>query len=145
MHIRKFQIEDTTQVCELLNNELGKQISVDELSITVSDMLKSDDYAIFVAEQNKEIIGFIGVHFGLAFEITGKVMRIIALAVKECYQHRGIGTKLLEAAENCAIEYSASVIGVNSGLQRIIAHSFYEKHKFCKKGYSFTKNIELTE
>ncbi len=142
MHIRKFQIEDTTQVCELLNNELGKQISVDELSITVSDMLKSDDYAIFVAEQNNEIVGFIGVHFGLAFEIKGKVMRIIALAVKESYQHRGIGTKLLEAAEKSAIEYKASVIGVNSGLHRAVAHSFYEKNKFSKKGYSFIKNIE---
>lgn len=145
MFIRRFHITDIGQVCELLNTELGKQISVDDLSVTVADMLNSDDYAIFVAEKNESIVGFIGVHFGLAFEIKGKVMRIIALAVKESCQHQGIGTELLKVAEKCAAESGACVIGVNSGLQRINAHSFYEKQKFSKKGYSFTKNIELTE
>lgn len=145
MAVRDFMADDITEINKLLNNELGKEVSADELRETVSEMMLDENYRIFVAEQNNEIVGFIGVHFGLAFEIKGKVMRIIALAVKESYQHRGIGAELLKVAEKCAAQNEASVIGVNSGLQRAVAHSFYEKQKFVKKAYSFTKNIELTE
>ncbi|MBQ5825565.1 MAG: GNAT family N-acetyltransferase [Clostridia bacterium] len=145
MTVRAFMADDITGINKLLNNELEKEVSADELNATVSDMMGDENYRIFVAEHNNEIVGFIGVHFGVAFENKGKVMRIIALAVKESYQHQGIGTELLEAAEKCAAQNEASVIGVNSGLQRVNAHSFYEKQKFVKKGYSFTKNIELAE
>lgn len=100
MVVRAFMADDITGINKLLNNELGKEVNADELHKTVCEMMLDENYRIFVAEQSNEIVGFIGVHFGLAFEIKGKVMRIIALAVKETHQHRGIGTELLKAAEN---------------------------------------------
>ncbi len=142
MAVRAFMSDDITGINELLNNELGKEVSADELNATVSDMLSDENYRIFVAELEDEIVGFIGVHFGLAFEISGKVMRIIALAVKEKNQNSGIGTMLVGKAEECAKENGASVIGVNSGLQRLTAHSFYEKQGFLKTGYSFIKTLK---
>ena len=139
--VRAFMADDITGINDLLNNELGKKVNCDELNSIVSDMLSDESYRIFVGELEGEIVGFIGLHFGLAFEISGKVMRIIALAVKEKNQHCGIGTMLIKKAEECAKENRASVIGVNSGLQRLTAHSFYEKQGFFKKGYSFIKDV----
>ena len=49
-------------------------------------MCKDENYCIYVAVEDKQVVGFIGLHFGLAFEISGKLMRIIALAVSYKYQ-----------------------------------------------------------
>lgn len=134
--------ENISGIYELLKNELGKNVSVETLENRIDKMLCDSNYKIFVAETDNKTIGFIGVHFGLAFEIDGKVMRIIALAVKEEYQNKGIGTVLVKTAEEYAMGNDVTVIGVNSGLQRLPAHSFYEKQGFYRKGYSFIKSLE---
>lgn len=139
MFVRDFDIKDITAINKLLNKELGKCVDIDTLKSTVSNMIEDSNYRIFVAEKNGNVIGFMGIHFGLAFEIDGKVMRIIALAVKEDYQHQGVGTVLLSYAELFAQKNNAVIIGVNSGLTRASAHSFYENKGFTKKGYSFIK------
>ena len=142
MVIRNFTDSDITGIYKLLSNELGKDISLSELKTTVSNMCNSKDYQIFVADIDGETVGFIGVCFGLAFEISGKVMRVIALSVKENVQNQGIGTRLVEAAEECARKNGADIIGVNSGLTREKAHAFYVNRGFNKKGYSFVKVLK---
>lgn len=142
MVIREYEKEDISDIYELLRNELGKNVSVETLENRIDKMLGDSNYKIFVAQIDNETVGFIGVHFGLAFEIDGKVMRIIALAVKEDYQHKGIGTALVKEAEEYAKHSGVTVIGVNSGLPRLTAHKFYEKQGFHKKGYSFIKSLE---
>lgn len=142
MIISNCKRENISGVYELLKNELGKNVSVETLENRIDKMLRDSNYKIFVAEADNETVGFVGLHLGLAFEIDGKVMRIIALAVKEEYQNKGIGTALVKAAEEYAKDNGVTVIGVNSGLQRLPAHSFYEKQGFYKKGYSFIKPLE---
>lgn len=142
MIISEYKDKYLPGIYELLKNELGKNVSVETLEKRIDKMVTDDNYKIFVAEINNEAVGFIGVHLGLAFEIDGKVMRIIALAVKEEYQNNGIGTALVKTAEEYAQNNGVAVIGVNSGLQRAVAHKFYEKQGFYKKGYSFIKTLE---
>ncbi len=141
MIIRDYCKNDLSGVCNLMKYSLGYDIVPDELSSRIEEMQKHGEYRIIVAVENDDVIGFIGVHLGLAFEITGKVVRIIALAVKSDCQGKGIGTKLVAEAELFAKENSVSVVGVNSGLKRELAHKFYEKQGFSRKGYSFTKVI----
>ena len=142
MIISEYKDKHLPGIYELLKNELGKNVSVETLEKRIDKMMTDDDYKIFVAEIDNETVGFIGIHLGLAFEIDGKVMRIIALAVKEEYQNNGIGTALVKTAEEYAQNNGVAVIGVNSGLQRAVAHKFYEKQGFYKKGYSFIKTLE---
>ena len=142
MIISDCKCENISGIYDLPENELGKNVSVETLENRINKMLGDSDYKIFVAESNDETVGFIGVHFGLAFEIDGRVMRIIALAVKEEYQNKGIGTALVKTVEEYARHNGVTVVGVNSGLQRAVAHKFYEKQGFYRKGYSFIKSLE---
>lgn len=144
MTFREFKQTDISNICELLNHELGYTVAANDLSVRINQMMKDGNYHIFVAEGNSKIVGFIGLHIGLAFEITGNVMRIIALAVKEEYQNRGIAKQLLQTAENYGIENQVKIISVNSGTQRTGAHQFYEKQGFHTKGYSFVKIISVS-
>lgn len=139
MIFREFEQTDISAICELINCELGYSVTVNDLAIRINQMQKDKNYRIFVAADDNKVIAFIGLHIGLAFEFSSKVMRIIALAVKMEYQKQGIGEKLLQIAENYGAENKTAIIAVNSRLHRAGAHKFYEKQGFYKKGYSFAK------
>lgn len=139
MTFRRFKQSDISGICRLINCELGYTVAENDLAIRINQMQKDKNYCIFVAENDNKVIAFIGLHIGIAFEFSGKVMRIIALAVKRDYQRQGIGKKLLQTSENYGAENQTAIISVNSGLQRTSAHRFYEKQGFYKKGYSFAR------
>lgn len=139
MTFRRFKQSDISGICRLINCELGYNVAENDLAIRINQMQKDKNYCIFVAENDNKVIAFIGLHIGIAFEFSGKVMRIIALAVKRDYQRQGICKKLLQTAENYGAENQTAIISVNSGLQRTSAHRFYEKQGFYKKGYSFAR------
>lgn len=142
MEIRTFRYEDISGICNLINSELGYDVSCEDLKARIFQMQEDKNYVIFTAVDNGKIVGFIGLQMCLAFEITGKVMRIIALAVSRHFQGQGIGSTLIQEAEKYAKENNISTILVNSGLKRTEAHCFYKKQSFYKKGYSFCKRIK---
>ncbi len=141
MLIRDYSKSDIADVCDLMKNSLDYDVAPDALSSRIGQMQSHGEYKILIAEDNGSVLGFIGLHLGHAFEISGKVMRVIALAVRRDCQGKGIGTMLVAESEKYAKENGVTVIGVNSGLKRELAHKFYEKQGFSRKGYSFTKQV----
>lgn len=141
MIIRKYTTHDTNEIQNIFKLSLGYDVSLTDLKQRINDMLSSGYYEILVAEDNSLIVGFIGLQKSLCFEDPGIVLRIIALGVSNKYQGKGIGTKLIEEAEEYAKENNISILLVNSGLKRLQAHKFYEKNQFNKKGYSFVKKL----
>lgn len=143
MKIRTFRNEDILGVCSLINSELGYDVSCEDLKAQILQMQEDKNYMIFTAVNNEKIIGFIGLQICLAFEIKGRAMRIIALAVARDFQGQGVGRALIQEAEKYANNNNnVSIISVNSGIKRTEAHRFYEKQSFYKKGYSFCKRIK---
>lgn len=141
--IQVFQKEYAVGVNRLIVSTLGYQDSVDEQVIKRLDRIQNhQDYHTIVAVKEEEVIGFIGVWKGMAYEFDEMYIRVVALAVDKNYQKRGVGTKLLEAAEQYALEQGIKIISLNSGLAREEAHRFYEGKGYRKKGYSFIKKIE---
>lgn len=142
MKIRTFRNEDILGVCNLINSVLGYDVSFEDLKARILQMQEDKNYIIFTAVDDEKIIGFIGLQICLAFEVTGKAMRIIALAVARDFQGQGVGKALIQEAEKYANDNNVSIISVNSGIKRTEAHRFYEKQSFYKKGYSFCKRIK---
>lgn len=139
--IRKIELKDFADVISLIKNELGYDGISSEIYDRIMKIYESENYVTFVAEQGGRIIGFVGLMRGLAFELSGEYIRIIALAVKREYQNHGIGTRLAEKAEDYAYEIGASSIVISSGLKRADAHIFYSRIGYGKKGYSFIKML----
>lgn len=144
MHIviEEAALQDTQSIGNLIRNELGyTNLDFNKLTNRFQRMKQNQDYFILVAKDADAVVGFIGICKGIAFELDGEYIRIIALAVNTDYQHNGIGAQLIRYAEGYAIEQGIHYILVNSGLQRMDAHRFYEKNGYTKKGYSFKKEI----
>ncbi len=142
MEVRNFNANDIKEICKLINEELGYSVSEEDLNDKILQMREQKSYKIFIATENGIVIGFIGLQICLAFEIPGKITRIIALAVSKNFQRTGAGSKLIQEAEHYSKMNDVSAILVNSGLMRTTAHNFYKKQNFYKKGFSFCKRLK---
>ncbi|WP_053985062.1 GNAT family N-acetyltransferase [Niameybacter massiliensis] len=142
MLIEIFQKEHAVDVNRLIVNVLGYQNSLNEQGIKRLERIQNhEDYYTIVAIEEGCVIGFIGLWKGMAYEFEETYIRVIALAVDKAYQKRGVGSKLLKAAEQYALEQGIHVISLNSGLEREEAHRFYAGKGYRKKGYSFIRRI----
>lgn len=134
---------DIPAILLLVETALGyPQDEPQAAALRLGRILHSPDYTTLVAVQGGAVLGFLGMMRALAYEFEGEYFRIVALAVQEQAQRRGIGSLLLECAERLAQERRAALLTVNSGLSRLPAHAFYEKHGFSKKGYGFSKKLD---
>lgn len=144
--IREMHKNDFNSVYRLIQNELGYEtLDAENTYKRLEYMNNHPDYKTFVSENDDEIIGFIGLKIGLTFEIDGKYLRIMAFAINTKYQNKGIGTQLIEKAEQYARQEKVNVIFLSSGFQREEAHRFYEGKGYIKKGFSFKKYLDKQE
>jgi len=140
--IRTIEENDYKGIADIVRNDLGYENSSDEnVMIRLNSIREHKEYIAFVAINEEIVVGFIGLIRENAYEFDGEYLRVAALAVKKEYQDKGIGSKLLEKAEEYAKEIKAVIIVLNSGLQRESTHKFYERRGYVKKGYSFKKII----
>ena len=139
LQIRK---DDYNAIASLIQNELGYRDFDIEKFFGRMDLMKTDPlYTTFVTLISYEIVGFIGLHKGIAFELDEPYLRIIAMAVSKDLQNQGIGTALLQYAEDFAYEHGVKTFALNSGVKRIESHNFYAKNGFVKRSFGFAKNI----
>ena len=138
---REYMQSDLKYVRDILEFDLGYNVSLDELEKRISEMLSCGSYKIFVACNGERAIGFVGMVSFIAFEVQKKAAKIIALAVSQEYRNNGVGSNLLNMVENYCKNNDMSVISLNSGLSRDNAHNFYESKGYSKKSYGFIKML----
>ena len=119
------EARDVMGVVGLIRNELGYDDISSDVYDRVMRIYNAENYVTFIAEEDESVIGFVGIMRGLAFELDGEYVRIIALAVSRGYQSLGVGSKLEARVEQYATETGANSIVISSGLNRNRAHVFY--------------------
>ena len=93
------------------------------------------NYSTFVAVAGRRVVGFISAV--RMMWIGSSCMFVQCLAVRETYQRRGIGTKLLGFLESYAAEQGIAGIGLQSGVQRAGAHAFYARCGYIRSNYCY--------
>ena len=142
MIIREMEAKDVMGIVGLIRNDLGYDDITSDVYDRVIKIYNADKYEVFIAEENGAVIGFVGIMRGLAFELDGEYVRVIALAVSHAYRSKGIGSRLEARVEKYAEEIGANSIVISSGLNRNRAHVFYGNKGYEKKGYSFIKRLQ---
>lgn len=121
--VRTVTGDDAADICELSCTDLGYQCDKFLVSERISQ-LNDDTEAVFVAELDGKVVGFIHIHLytTLYFEA---MTNILGLAVSSKQRKKGIGKALLERAEEWSLEKEISLVRLNSGGTRKGAHEFY--------------------
>ena len=140
--IRKIELKDAGGLCKICSEEMGYECAPALVKSKI-EKLDSKREAVFVAEEESQLLGFIHVerYDVLYFE---SMANILGLAVKKDFQKQGLGKALLLAAENWAQENGIYLMRLNSGINRTDAHGFYEHLGYVseKEQKRFVKNLK---
>ena len=140
MHIRDATDEDAAAVAVLIT-QLGYPTTEQQMRHRLQRVGADAQYVSLVALDQAEVVGFLGLAFGLHYEYDGSYARIVALSVAPQMQGKGVGTALVTAAENIARSRGALTCIVNSGIHRTETHAFYEKRGFSWRSKAFYKPL----
>lgn len=132
MVVRKANINDGVAIAKISSSDLGYDCTAEFVGKKLERLDKSRE-AVFVAECNENVIGYIHVEkYDTLYSET--LANILGLAVKAERRRMGAGSLLLDAAESWAKDIGAVGVRLNSGGTRLGAHEFYRA-----RGYNSEK------
>ncbi len=140
--IRDARKDEVNSLAELMC-DLGYNTTFESMVGRFENIHGHEDYKTLIAVVDDQISGMIGLTKNYYYERDGIYVRVVAIVTKSNSRQRGIGKKLMEAAENWAKEIGANTVMLNSGNreERKMAHQFYEKLGYQIKSYGFVKNL----
>lgn len=125
--IRSLVVEDMEAIRDINEYALGYPNSI-EKTMQQFRRLTADSHHFFLGfedEDSRSIVGYIHAEvYESLYSEAG--FNLLALAVLEEFQGKGIGRQLLEAIEKEVRERQFHFIRLNSGSHRKKAHAFYE-------------------
>lgn len=153
--IRKATIKDLKKVQELNlklfekeHKEYDKFLNLNwtfgaEGTKYFSDRIKNEDGCVFVAELNKEIVGYLcgGLRKSKPYRNPPIMAELENTLVLENHRSKGIGSKLFDAFINWCKTKKVEKIRVEASAQNKLAISFYRKNGF--KDYTLVLEADL--
>jgi len=140
--IREAETTDVFALTELMN-ELGYDTTMDEMKTRFDNIRNHKDYKTFIATNDTEILGMVGLSKNYSYEQNGIYVRVLALITRRNFRKKGIGKKLMDVAENWARGIGAAKVLLNCGNreEREIAQLFYKKIGYQIKSSGFIKKL----
>lgn len=122
--IRPAAKNDVKEMTEIISTSLGYPCS-EELVEEKLNGVDRDREEVFVSVVDEKVNGFIHVekYDTLYFET---LCNVLGLAVANSAKRQGIGSALIQAAEDWARSKGISAMRLNSGGKRSEAHTFYK-------------------
>jgi GNAT superfamily N-acetyltransferase len=104
----------------------------------LTEAISAPESAVFLAEQDGELIGLISAYLDLKSVRFGPRCWVEDLAVHPDRRLRGIGTELVRRAQEWARERGATHFELDTGIARTDAQRFYERLGESHKGFSYS-------
>ncbi|WP_339271048.1 GNAT family N-acetyltransferase [Paenibacillus sp. FSL R5-0470] len=135
IHIRTTSFSDTQDIAKL-SSELGYPLNIEQLADRLQDIRNRKDHVIYVAESDRQLIGWIHASVRMLIE-SPPFVEIGGLVVDQ--QHRGVGTgkQLVEACERWAAQIGVNKLRVRTNQTREDAVRFYTRIGFSQKKAQF--------
>lgn len=131
MDVRKAVLSDALEFVRL-TEQLGYPADIEGMKIILDDLLRQQEYAVFVGAIDNKTVGWIQVHQVISME-TGVYAEIMGLVVDEEYRGRGLGRLLLHATSDWARSIGCRRLRVRCTTIRTESHKFYQNSGFMLK------------
>ena len=127
----------------LLLAQLGYELNANEVERRYNAVRERGEHAVFVAEENGRIIGFLHLYERPAFDKPPEVI-VQAIVIDQSLRRTGIGKTIMRMAERWALERGYSSIALTSNISRSVAHSFYNRlgYKIEATSHLLRKQLE---
>ncbi|WP_205327242.1 GNAT family N-acetyltransferase [Glycomyces sp. YM15] len=130
MRIRPLHRDDADAAGELLRRLGYPQSGTTATAARIQAWSEDPSSTALAADLEGHVLGLIAVHVCPSFERTGSWARIVALVVADEARGRGVGGRLMEAAEAFAAARDCRAMEVTSSDHREAAHAFYRNRGY---------------
>lgn len=139
--LREARSEDAPALTPL-SAQLGYPSAPDQIAARLAILLADPENAVFVAEVDNRIIGWIQVGNFVTVE-TDPAAEIRGLVVEDGRRGSGVGRLLVARAEQWARDHGLTTITVRSNIIRDGAHAFYRRldYQIVKTQHAFRKKL----
>jgi len=144
MNIRNATYRDAPSI-KLLLATLGYKTTTILLIPQLEKLFDGKDNQVWVYEVDKEVRGFIAVHFLPQLGFDGELVTISYLAVDETHQGQGIGKALEEYVAAAAWKRKCDRIQVHCSDWRTKANRFYQKQGYREYPKYYSKRLVYAE
>ena len=138
--IRQAVAGDCAALARLIG-QLGYEANTAEVAARLDEM-RREGWPVLVAELDGEVVGCLSTSIMRVLHRPKPVGRISMMVVDEAVRGRGIGAKLVQAAEQVLTERGCGLVEVTSNLARTEAHRFYEKLGYERTSWRFAIDPE---
>lgn len=110
-----------------LIQQLGYSLTPEEILERIKLYTSHPDYALFVAEVNKQIVGLLALHLLIPFHDAHLTARVVSLVVDQAARRQKVASHLLKKAESYAKDKKCSIIELTTDQRRktLGAHQLY--------------------
>ena len=137
--IRPPRPTDSAAIASLMG-ELGYPAWPEEIPARLKELaLDAKSSAMWVAELDGRAVGIATARKFPAIHQSAPVVWLTVLVVAESARGRGVGTRLVNEAEEWAREQGARRIALTSALHREEAHDFYKRLGYEQTGVRLAK------
>jgi GNAT superfamily N-acetyltransferase len=144
MNIRTATYRDAPAIRTLLD-VLGYKTTISHLIGQLERLAGQKDHEVWVYELDKEVVGFIAIHFLPQLGFDGDMVVISYLSVDETVQGQGIGSALEEYIVTRAKERKCDRIQLHCSDWRAKAHQFYEQQGYREYPRYYSKRLVYGE
>ena len=137
--IRPATSDDAPALSRLLT-QLGYPTDAPDIPERIEKLHARAGTTVLVAEDRQgEVVGVVTVHLFQSIHASEPTAWLTTLVVDEKARGRGVGSALVERAENWAIQHGARRMSLTSALHRTHAHDFYKTRNYEHTGVRLTK------
>src|SRR5690349_3738184 len=138
--IRPAVADDAPALARMLD-QLGYPTDASEIPGRLERMRERPGTTVFVAEQRGRPIGVVTVHRFPSLHTSEPVAWLTALVVDETVRGSGVGSALVNRAEEWASRHGAGRLALTSHLRRKEAHEFYKRRHYEHTGVRLAKEL----
>ncbi|HKR09054.1 MAG TPA: GNAT family N-acetyltransferase [Gemmatimonadaceae bacterium] len=138
--IRPAVAADAPTLARMLD-QLGYPTEASEIPKRLERMAERPGTTVFVAEQRGAPVGVVTVHLFPSLHTSEPVAWLTALVVEETARGAGVGSALVQRAEEWAARHGASRLALTSALRRTEAHEFYKTRDYVHTGVRLAKEL----
>jgi ribosomal protein S18 acetylase RimI-like enzyme len=138
--IRAVEQPDAGSLAELMT-QLGYPTRLSEMQMRLEAVAGDARYRTFVAIDGGRVCGMIGTFALCSYEHNDPGGRILALIVDDAARRRGVGRRLVRAAENDFAQRNITRIALDTRFEREEAHRFYTSIGYRRNGFRFVKEL----
>lgn len=138
--IRPAIASDAPALASMLD-QLGYPTEAGEIPGRLARMAERPGTTVFVAEQRDKPVGVVTVHLFPSLHTSDPVAWLTALVVDESARGSGVGSALVQRAEEWAERHGAKRLSLTSHLRRGEAHEFYKRRDYAHTGVRLAKEL----